>query len=77
MKKLTALACVIALLFCIGCTSACAEGDSWICPECGAENTTNFCIKCGTKKPETIVCPGCGEKYPIDTEAVFCGNCGT
>lgn len=76
MKKLTALACVIALLFCIGCTSACAEGDSWTCPECGAENTTNFCIKCGTKRPETIVCPDCGEKYPADTEAAFCGNCG-
>ena len=76
MKKLTALACVIALLFCIGCTSACAEGDSWICPGCGAENTTNFCIKCGTKRPETIVCPDCGEKYPADTEAAFCGNCG-
>ncbi len=76
MKKLMALACVIALLFCIGCTSACAEGDGWICPECGKENTTNFCIKCGTKRPETIVCPDCGEKYPADTEAAFCGNCG-
>ena len=75
MKRI--LACLIAVMLCIGYVSACAEGDAWICPKCGAENNTNFCIKCGTKKPETIVCPECGEKYPIDTEAVFCGNCGT
>lgn len=76
MKRLTAFACVIILVFCIGCMPACAEGDSWICPGCGVENTTNFCIKCGTKRPEMIVCPDCGEKYPTDTEAAFCGNCG-
>ena len=75
MKRI--LACLIAVMLCIGYVSACAEGDAWICPECGAENSTNFCIKCGTKRPETIACPECGEKYPVDTEAVFCGNCGT
>ena len=32
MKRLTAFACVIILVFCIGCMPACAEGDSWICP---------------------------------------------
>ena len=38
MKRLMAFACVIVFIFCIGCASACAEGDSWICPECGSYN---------------------------------------
>ena len=34
-----------------------------ICPNCGAETEGNFC-------------PDCGTKHPIDSGAVFCGNCG-
>lgn len=75
MKRI--VSCLIAAILCIACVAACAEGEAWICPGCGAQNNTNFCIKCGTKRPETIACPECGEKYPVDTEAVFCGNCGT
>ena len=26
-------------------------GDTWICSNCGAENTMKFCTKCGTPKP--------------------------
>lgn len=76
MKQIFSFALVVVLCVCC-CFNAGAENDAWICTECSAENTTNFCTKCGMKKPETIICPGCGEKYPIDTNAVFCGNCGT
>lgn len=27
-------------------------GTRWFCPNCGKENNGNFCINCGTKKPE-------------------------
>ena len=75
MKKIFSI--ILIVILCTGCFFACAESDLWICPGCGFENTTNFCTQCGTKKPETITCPGCGEKYPIDTTFIFCGNCGT
>lgn len=74
MKRAFSLLMVVFL--CASCI-AYAEDDYWICTECGAKNTTNFCTQCGAKKPETIICPGCGEKYPIDSAFVFCGNCGT
>lgn len=78
MKSLKQIiAVMLVLLLALGCTYSLAEGDEWICPDCGAANTTNFCIKCGTQKPEKIVCPNCGTKYPIDSGAAFCGNCGT
>ena len=51
--------------------------DTWTCPECGQENTGNFCPFCGTKRPEEIVCPECGTAYPPDTDYAFCPNCGT
>ena len=75
MKNLTAL--LLALILVAGCTCAVAEGDPWTCPECWNENTTKFCTKCGAKKPDEIICPGCGMKYAYDTDAVFCGECGT
>ena len=71
-----AISLVSALILILGCICVLAEGDEWICPDCGAANTTNFCIKCGTKKPEETVCPDCGAKYPADSDAVFCGDCG-
>ena len=73
-KSLSILLCAMLL---IACVSAAAEGKGWICPECGASNTMNFCPQCGAKKPEGIVCPGCGREYPADTDAIFCGKCGT
>ena len=74
MKKL--LSVILALALCMVCFCASAEGDEWICPGCGASCTTNFCLKCGTQRPEAVVCPDCGEKYAADSGAVFCGNCG-
>ena len=71
-----AISLVLTLILILGCTCAFAEGGEWICPGCGAADTTNFCTKCGTKKPEEIICPDCGARYPIDSGAVFCGNCG-
>ena len=67
---------LLSLVLILGCAGAFSEGDEWICPDCGAANTSNFCIKCGAKRPEDIVCPSCGTKYAIDSGAVFCGNCG-
>lgn len=67
MKSLTKMiAVLLALLLALGCTYSLAEGDEWVCPDCGAANSTNFCIKCGTKKPDEIVCPDCGTQYPTD-----------
>ena len=78
MKKVRkAISVLLALMILVSCAGAAAEEGSWICAECGKENTTKFCTKCGAKKPEEIVCPGCGRKYPADTDAVFCGECGT
>ena len=68
---------VLAVVLCFTGIYAGAEGLEWVCSECGAANTENFCIKCGTKKPEEIICPECGAGYAPDSGAVFCGNCGT
>ena len=74
MKKLIAVFLCIMLV--TGCSYAFA-GDAWVCPQSGAENGENFCVKCGTPKPEMLVCPACGEQYPPDSGVVFCGKCGT
>ena len=74
IKKAISLMLTLVLILCS--TGAFAEGDEWTCPGCGANNTTSFCTKCGAKKPEEIICPDCGTKYPMDSDAVFCGNCG-
>lgn len=50
--------------------------DGWVCPNCETRNTTNYCIKCGTKKPDVISCPVCRTEYQIDSGVLFCGNCG-
>ena len=53
--------------------------ESWICPNCGEENTSKFCGECGTVKPEpepeavSWICPNCG----TENEGKFCGECGT
>ena len=49
-----------------------------ICPNCGNMITGNFCMECGTKKPEQAqekFCTNCGEK--ASPNAKFCINCGT
>ena len=67
---------ILAFVLAFGCACAMAEGVEWICPDCGASNAMNFCLKCGAKKPGEIVCPDCGTKFPLDVNPAFCGNCG-
>ena len=74
IRKAISLFVAVALL--LGSSCVFAEAEEWICPNCGAGNTTNFCIKCGAKKPEVIICPECGAKHSVDSGAVFCGTCG-
>ena len=47
----------------------------WVCPQCGNQNTANFCGNCGTPKPApaTWFCTQCGN----ENTGNFCGNCGT
>ena len=72
-----AVSLMLALALILGCGCVFAEAGEWVCPACGAANTTNFCTKCGTQRPEDIACPNCGTTYPADSGTVFCGNCGT
>ena len=72
MKKALWLTLVLALF----CAAALADG-TWICKTCGRENDSNFCPKCGTKRPEEkIVCPNCGKEYSPADEYAFCPDCG-
>ena len=53
-----------------------AEGVK--CPNCGNVITGNFCMECGTKKPEEPTekhCTNCGAK--VGPDAKFCMECGT
>ena len=53
-----------------------SEAAAWICPDCGQENTGNFCTNCGSPKPEengAWTCPECGQE---GNEGNFCSNCG-
>ena len=61
------------------------EAGTWICPNCGEECTSNFCVNCGSPSPtpkpaeepsqgaETWICPNCGEECTSN----FCINCGS
>ena len=56
--------------------AAAAAANTWKCPECGAENTGNFCQGCGKPKPApagTWKCPQCG----AENTGNFCQGCGT
>ena len=75
MKRLIAILLCAVLL--AGMTVCFADGESWICSECGKESNGNFCPYCGAKKPETeVTCTSCGEVYPLDLGYAFCPNCG-
>lgn len=52
-----------------------AENDVWTC-DCGQENKSKFCIRCGKpRKEKAAFCPNCGKKIPEGS--AFCGECGT
>jgi len=56
------------------------QADGWKCPRCGRDNPgeANFCMGCGTGKPEVPggwFCPNCGNRN--SAEANFCMKCGT
>lgn len=46
-----------------------AQGD-WLCPACGQTNSQNFCLNCGTPKPQWQC--ACGQM----NVSKFCGACG-
>ena len=51
-----------------------AQSDTWICPECGAVASGNFCTNCGKPNPSSDwVCPNCGNTVTGN----FCSECGT
>ena len=66
----------LALLLALASTALAEAGSSWTCPECGTENTWNFCTGCGTARPVRLTCPGCGLEIDADSGFSFCPNCG-
>ena len=74
----------VALLLAVGMLLACAAGlaESWICDNCQAENTGNFCGNCGAAKPTPEPLPEpesaewtCPDCLSLNTTN-FCSNCG-
>ena len=60
-------------------------GDTWICSNCGAENTMKFCTKCGTPKPVIETPASEVQPEPVTWDCVcgktgntgnFCRECG-
>lgn len=51
------------------------SAEKWVCPNCANSNEGNFCMECGTKKPEreTWICPNC----QTSNKMKFCSECGT
>lgn len=47
-----------------------SESSTWVCPDCGHQNTTRFCSECGMEKPIWIC--ACGQI----NNGKFCGSCG-
>ena len=62
---------LIVLMLALSLLSTCAEGDSWICSQCGTENSGNFCGNCGSPR-DSWICPSCGQSNTTN----FCTNCG-
>ncbi len=48
-----------------------------VCPNCNHQNPdgAQACEACYTPLPATTACPNCGA--PVQTDATFCGQCGT
>ena len=50
MRKRQWILIITAVLLCLACLAAAEE--TWVCPDCGAENAKNFCVKCGSPRPD-------------------------
>ena len=66
--------------------------QGWKCPACGMQNTGNFCVECGQKRPvqnanvwicsscgtanKGRFCMECGAKKPADAPLYRCDKCG-
>ena len=51
--------------------------NEWVCPKCNHTGDGNFCVNCGTKRPEepkAKFCPKCGTK--LSENSKFCSECG-
>jgi len=44
---------ILGILLVICMTANVALAETWVCPNCGAVNSGNFCSNCGTAKPVT------------------------
>ncbi len=68
-------------------TTPAPSGNTWNC-DCGTENTGNFCMNCGSPKPQTDwtcscgavnkgkFCTNCGKPKPAAEAHYRCSNCG-
>ena len=81
MKRLVYLKCLLMVILLAFATVSSpytmevyAESGDWICPQCGAAMTGNFCSNCGAEKPSVEwICPKCGQTVTGN----FCNYCGT
>ncbi len=60
----------------VSAPTAAPAGDSWTC-SCGATNTGNFCVECGSKKPAPATAEGWTCSCGSVNQGNFCMNCGT
>ena len=71
MKKVLALALALVMALSMS-VMAFADGDPYVCPECGAElasaSELNTHMKSVHTETDPITCPICGEKFYIESE---------
>ena len=51
------LAIILTLILLVTGLPLTALGETWVCPSCGAENTSNFCGNCGARRPDPAGTP--------------------
>lgn len=74
-RMLSAVLTLAVLMSCL--TAALAEGETWVCAECGRENKASyqFCPACGSARLPT--CGACGYELQEDElDFAFCPQCG-